>query len=172
VASGPRRFAYPLGKSGTPVPFLRTEFIESQGQFSPDGHWIAYASDESGHDQFEVYVRPFPSGAGKWKVSSNGGVGPRWRSDGKELFYLEPDGLIHCLMAVPIQAGSRLVFKADAPKPLFAFRGRTNLAQSNAFAYSVAANGERFLVNVPVNTSEPMLNIIVNWEKAAAAKER
>jgi serine/threonine protein kinase len=164
----------PSGKSGggTPVPFLRTEFIESQGQFSPDGRWIAYASDESGHGQFEVYVRPFPSGAGKWKVSSNGGLEPRWRSDGKELFYLEPDGLIHRLMAAPIPTGSRLDFKADAPKALFAFRGPTNLQQSNAFAYSVAANGERFLVSVQVNTSDPMLNVIVNWEKAASVKER
>jgi hypothetical protein len=80
--------------------------------------------------------------------------------------------LTHHLVAVPIQPESRPVFKADAPKPLFAFRGRSYLAQSNAFAYSVATNGERFLVNVPVNTSEPMLNIIVNWEKAVAVKER
>jgi hypothetical protein len=68
----------PMGKSGgaTPIPFLRTEFIESQGQFSPDGRWIAYVSDESG--QHEVYVRPFPAGASKWKVSSNGGREPRF----------------------------------------------------------------------------------------------
>jgi hypothetical protein len=62
--------------------FFQTEFIESQGQFSPDGRWIAYASDESG--QPEVYISPFPSGVGKWRASSNGGRGPRWRKDGKE----------------------------------------------------------------------------------------
>ena len=89
-----------------------------------------------------------------------------------ELFYLEPDRLLYRLMVVPIRLGSGAVFETGAPEPLFAFRGLGMVPQSNAFAYSVATNGERFLVNVPVNTSEPMLNIIVNWEKAVAVKER
>ncbi len=152
------------------VPFLRTDFNECQGQFSPDGHWIAYVSDESG--QFEVYVRPFPSGAGKTKVSSNGGREPRWRRDGKELFYVEPDRLMYRLMAVPVRLGSAPVFEASAPEPLFAFRGTGFATQANVFAYSVAAGGQRFLVRTQVNTDEPTLNVIVNWEKAVAAKER
>jgi len=63
--------ADPLGKAGssTPIPFLKTEFTESEAQFSPDGHWIAYTSDEAG--QFEVYVRPYPAAAGEWKISKN-----------------------------------------------------------------------------------------------------
>ena len=76
-----------------PVPFLRTEFNEANGKFSPDGHWVAYESDESG--RYEIYVRPFPApdgGGGKWMVSQAGGRGPYWRGDGKELFYLAPDG--------------------------------------------------------------------------------
>lgn len=162
----------PLGKSGggTPVPFLRTDFIESQGQFSPDGRWIAYVSDESG--QFEVYVRPFPPGASKRKVSSNGGREPRWRRDGMELFYLEPDRLMYRLMAVPIRLRSGAVFETSAAKPLFAFRTLGIVPQSNAFAYSVAAGGQRFLVKTLVSTDEATLNVVVNWEKAAAVKER
>ena len=76
------------------------------------------------------------------------------------------------LMAVPIQPGSRPVFEAGAPKPLFAFRALTFVPQCNAFAYSVAAGGQRFLVSTSLSTAEPTLNVIVNWEKAAAVKER
>jgi dipeptidyl aminopeptidase/acylaminoacyl peptidase len=161
-----------MGKSvgSTPVPFLRSDFNECQGQFSPDGRWIAYVSDESG--QFEVYVRPFPSAAGKTKVSNNGGREPRWRRDGKELFYVEPDRLMYRLMAAPVRLGSAPVFEADAPEPLFAFRGTGFATQANVFAYSVAAGGQRFLVRTQVNTDEPTLNVIVNWEKAATGKER
>jgi Tol biopolymer transport system component len=72
--------------SAAPAPFANTKFNEQQGQFSPDGHWIAYASDESG--RHEVYVRPFPSGPGKWQISISGGELPRWRRDGKELYFM------------------------------------------------------------------------------------
>jgi Tol biopolymer transport system component len=132
-------------------------------QFSPDGRWIAYASDESG--QLEVYVRPFPSGAGKWKVSSNGGREPRWRRDGKELFYLEPDRLMSRLVAVPIRLGSNQVFEAGSPKSLFAFRGIGRLPQHNSFSYSVAADGQRFLVLEPAGeTDAPSMTVVTNWQ--------
>ena len=79
---------------------------------------------------------------------------------------------MHRLMAVPIQAGSRPAFATGAPKTVFVFRVRTFLPESNSFPYSVAANGLRFLLNVPVNTVEPTLEVVVNWEKAVPAKER
>ena len=75
-------------------------------------------------------------------------------------------------MAAPVRLGSAAVFAADAPKPLFAFRARTFVPQGNEFAYSVAANGQRFLMNSYVSTAEATLNVIVNWEKSAAVKER
>jgi Tol biopolymer transport system component len=102
-----------------PVPFLQTPFDESQGQFSPDSRWIAYTSDESGQD--DVYVRPFPSGAGKWKISTTGGQFPRWRHDGRELFYLSPD---RKLMVAAVKAGSGLqpVFEVATPQALFETR--------------------------------------------------
>jgi eukaryotic-like serine/threonine-protein kinase len=99
--------------SGEPMPFANTEFSEGQGQFSPDTRWIAYASHESG--RVEVYVQPFPTppgGGSKTQVSRDGGNQPRWRGDGKELFYLSPGGK---LMAVDVTEGP--IFKAGSCAP-------------------------------------------------------
>src|SRR4030095_1165438 len=103
-----------------PVPFLQTRFIEDQGRFSPDGRWVAYVSDQSGG--MEVYVRAFAaafsggsaSTGGSVRVSRGGGTAPRWRSDGKELFYLAPDGK---MMTVEVTAGPE--FRGGTPPPLF-----------------------------------------------------
>ena len=88
-----------LPMAGDPKPwsFLNSTFNERTGAFSPDGHWVAYQSDESG--RVEVYVRPFPGPGGQWQVSTAGGKDPRWRPDGKELYYIAPDSR---LMAAPI----------------------------------------------------------------------
>src|SRR5262249_5678637 len=109
----------PLGKDGTPagesIPFATTEYSESQGMFSPDGHWIAYTSDESGTEQ--VYVRSFPPSQGegtKIQISRDGGLQPHWRGDGKELFYLSLD---RRMMAVDVsQTGA---VRLGAPTSLF-----------------------------------------------------
>ena len=96
-------------------PFANTEFSEGQGRFSPDTHWIAYASDESGRS--EIYIQPFPAppnGGSKTPISRDGGNQPRWRRDGKELFYFSPDGK---LMAVDVTEGP--IFKASVPRTLF-----------------------------------------------------
>jgi len=165
----------PLGKPGDskPYPFLQTEFVESQGQFSLDGRWIAYTSTESGRE--EVYVRPFAGGpsspSGKWLVSSDGGNEPRWRRDGKELFYLGRSGNGRRVMAVPIQTGPSSVFESGAPAPLFVFPVIAIVPQSNSFAYGVAADGERFLANVLADSGSPTLNVVVNWQKAVAQGE-
>ena len=111
---------------------------QSQGQFSPDGRWVAYTSTESG--RHEVYVQPFPATGAKWQVSVSGGEQPRWRRDGKELFYLAPD---RSLMALPIAAMG--AFDDAAPQRLFATNipfGDINVSQS----YDVSADGERFVV--------------------------
>src|SRR5207249_3068312 len=95
--------------------FLGTEFNERQGQFSPDGRWMAYASDES--KSYQVYVRSFPPSGGKWQVSVGGGTEPRWRRDGKEMYFIAPDKKV---MALPVKLGA--TFEAGAPKELFASR--------------------------------------------------
>lgn len=146
--------------SGKPMPFANTEFSEGQGQFSPDSHWIAYASDESG--RVEVYVQPFPTppgGGSKTPVSRDGGNQPRWRRDGKELFYLSLDGK---LMAVDVTEGA--VFKAGSPKPLFQLpvTGVYDNAALDVFRWDTTPDGKRFLINKAKSSSEP-LTVILNW---------
>jgi len=156
----------PMTGDRKPVAFLQTEFTETQGQFSPDGRWMAYGSDES--NRFEVYVRPFPSGAGKWKVSINGGRLPLWRRDGKELFYLSPENK---LMAVAVKAGAasgpRSVFETAAPQELFQTRVPGLPAGYTTRLYEVAGDGKRFLVTSTGEESgvEEPLTVVVNWLK-------
>jgi eukaryotic-like serine/threonine-protein kinase len=110
------------------------------GMISPDGKWVAYASDESG--SWEIYVTTFPTAVGKWQVSRGGGTEPRWRADGKEIFYLGPSGM---LAAVPVSTiGS---FATGTPTPLFQFHGRPVISSTDVFSYDVSKDGKRFLVN-------------------------
>ena len=125
---------------GKPVPLLTGTADETNGQFSPDGKWVAYASDESGN--WEIYVTSFPSTAGKWQVSRGGGTEPRWRGDGKEIFYIAPSGM---LMAVPVSGES--IFATGTPAPLFQIQGRAPISSTDVFTYDVAKDGKRFLVN-------------------------
>ena len=111
---------------------------------SPDSHWMAFTSDRSGRR--EVYVRPFPKSDGEWTISLAGGQAPRWRGDGKELFFEAADGKI---MAVPVNKalpGAKAVFEPGAPTPLFDAHMAHNI-QARYFEYDVTADGKRFLVN-------------------------
>ena len=157
----------PPGRPGTPVAFLKTEFNESEGQFSPDGHWVAYVSNESGRN--EVYVRPFPSGGGAVRVSNRGGQEPRWRGNGEELYYLIL-GNPAKLMAVSVKSGSSGSPEIGVPKVLFEWQTLGMTPEVNYFSYSPDADGQRFLMNVLPDTALPTLNVITNWENAAAAK--
>lgn len=160
---------------GAPVKFLQTEFDESFGQISPDGRWIAYLSDEAGTN--EVYVRPFPSGAGKWLISAPLGnaqaTQPRWRRDGQELFYLSgPVGgytmiaVVPITRATPATATTAALFEAGAAQSLFTLRANAFHPGSGAFFYSVTGDGQRFLVNYVDNDAPPRINMIVNWQRA------
>jgi hypothetical protein len=141
--------------SGEPKSVLQTEANESWASLSPDGRWLAYASDES--SRYEVYVQSFPAGGGKRQVSTGGGNNPRWRRDGKELFYYSSDGK---LMAVPVKSGDS--FEAGAAVSLFEFRaGHSILALA---PYAVTGDGQRFLVNAVVESqTAPPLTVVVNW---------
>jgi len=149
------------GPDRKPVKFLLTPFQEGQGQISPDGHWMAYASDVSG--QNEVYVRPFPPAEGEWRVSTTVGGQPRWRGDGKELFFVAADGR---MMATPVRAaaGPKPVLDFGAPTPLFDSH-ITAATGTFAFQYDVTADGKRFLVatNTSTVSSSPPLTVVTNW---------
>lgn len=125
---------------GRVVPFLATKANETSGQISPDGRWVAYASDESG--DWEIYVTSFPDAAGKWQVSRGGGTEPRWRSDGKEIFYIGPLGT---LTSVPVNSEGTL--STGSPSQLFQIHGRAPISSTDLFTYDVAKDGNRFLVN-------------------------
>ena len=134
---------------GEPVPFLLTKDSVSSGQISPDGKWVAYASNESG--AWEIYVTTFPDAAGKWQVSRGGGSEPRWRGDSQEIFYVGPTGL---LMAVPVDA--KYAFSTGPPAPLFQTYRRAPLASTDLFTYDVSKDGKRFLVNRHVKPDHVM----------------
>jgi eukaryotic-like serine/threonine-protein kinase len=113
---------------------------ENTGMISPDGKWVAYASDASGN--WEIYVTTFPRGEGKWQVSRGGGTQPRWRADGKEIFY---EGLTGTLTAVPVNTQSG--FATGTPVPLFQIHGRFQISSTDTFTYDASKDGTRFLVN-------------------------
>jgi len=144
----------------TPVAFLRDarRFNENQGQFSPNGRWVAYVSNESG--QSEVYVRrfatDFSSGAastgGSVLVSRGGGTAPRWRGDGREIFYLAPNGT---MMAVVVDPGQE--FRVGTPISLFQ-------TPSGTIVGDVTADGRRFLLIAPVGPSASVpFTVVLNW---------
>jgi DNA-binding winged helix-turn-helix (wHTH) protein/Tol biopolymer transport system component len=141
-----------------PIPYLRTPFNELHGQVSPDGHWLAYTSDESG--SWEVYVQSFPVPGRRRTISTDGGAQPRWRRDGRELFYLAPD---RRMMSVPIESklDSQGVLEVGAPRPLFQTRTRGPLV-SSWHDYTVTRDGERFLI-CENERMDPSITVLINW---------
>jgi hypothetical protein len=141
---------------GDPIPFLKSRASETNGMISPDNKWVAYASDESG--EWEVYVTSYPGAAGKWQISRGGGSEPRWRGDGKELYYIASDGMLN---AVSINAEE--TFSSGTPVPLFPVHARSAISSTDLFSYDVTKDGSRFIVNrfVKPEHSAP-LTIILN----------
>jgi Tol biopolymer transport system component len=141
----------------TITPLAQTPFNEIDASFSPDGRFIAYASDESG--PLQVYVQPFPPTGVRWLISDAGGSEPRWRKDGNELFYVSLD---RKLMSVVLEHADPS--HAAAPRALF---GANFASAANPFrgSYDNTADGQRFLVNVlPTDSAAlPPLTVIVNW---------
>jgi len=142
----------PLDGKGKLRPFLRTRFNEEFAQFSPDGHWLAYQSDESGRN--EVYVQPYPGPVGKWQISNDGGSRPEWSRDGRELFYLNGDKL----MAVPIQI--RPAFTPGTPHMLW----EGNYFPSGHY-YDVMPGAKQFLFikQIEQPQASEQISVILNW---------
>jgi hypothetical protein len=143
----------PLIGEGKPEAYLQTKYEERNATFSPDGRWVAYNSDVSGRD--EIWVQGFPERRGKWMVSAEGGRTPAWRADGKELYWVGPNGT---LMAsdVELQAARVRPGRAEA---LF------RLPTVDLFAsFQPGRDGRRFLVNEPEGAPQdrPMV-VQLNW---------
>ena len=151
----------PDGKAaGEPHEFQKTEFDEDDASFSPDGRWLAFASAESG--EYEVYVRPFPGPGGKWQISSKGGDFPRWRKDGRELFFISAG---NSMMSVEVD-GRTESFTVGEPKQLFPVRA----PQANK-PYDVSADGQTFyVVTREAGFAASWINLVINWNGELAKK--
>jgi eukaryotic-like serine/threonine-protein kinase len=149
-------WALPLFGDRRAFPLVQTQFIEEQAHLSPDGQWIAYVSNESG--KWEVYLQRFPRSSGKWQVSTAGGSQPRWRRDGREMYFVDPKGMLY---VVGVELGAKVLIAQ--PKSLF----QTNLADyAMGGRYAVTAQGDRFLVNIDDNADTRAINVVLNWTSA------
>jgi hypothetical protein len=141
----------PLFGDRKPFPYLQADFNERTAKLSRDGHWLAYASDEG--KRYEIYVQTFPTPGGKRQISTNGGSFPVWSRDGKELFFIGPDGKI---MAADVKSGSK--FEANEPKPLF----DTHLIGFASF--DVSKDGRFLLPTVIEQTGTLSMTVVANWD--------
>ena len=147
-------WALPLSGDRKPFAIVSSLFTNNLAAISPDSKWIAYSSSESG--RFEVYVTAFPGGGAKWEVSVSGGTGPKWRRDGRELFFVDP---ADNLMAVDVSTSGKTI-QAGTPHPLFHAVG----LQGQLGPYAVTADGKKFLINGGnvKEENEPFV-LVQNW---------
>ncbi len=155
--TGSHIWMLPLFGDRKPFAFLQSESNESEASFSPNGKWLAYVSDESGRD--EVYVVPFPRRSGRWQVSTEGGAHPRWRRDGKELFYLSRTKK---LMAVGVQEDGDTLAIGSAQT---LFQTNPPATQWASWTYDVTPDGKKFLVvtRQPAPPSAESITLVANW---------
>lgn len=136
-------------------PVIEARTLITQARVSPDGKWLAYASVDSGI--FDVWLQAFPTATGKWRASTEGGIQPKWRGDGKELYYIAPNGT---LMAVPLTYGSTI--EPGRPVPLFSMGAETT---TGAFwhQYDVTPDGLRFLINSRIDGLTGPMTVVLDW---------
>ena len=153
--NSPEIAVLPLTGDGKLFSYLNAPYANAGGELSPDGRWLAYVSNESGRS--EVYVTAFPEAKGKWQVSSSGATSPRWRSDGRELFFSQIDGI---LMAAEVTAGKDS-FTFASVKPL---SDRRVFQNNYSSTYDVFPDGQRFVMTAikPEGIHAP-LTLVTNW---------
>jgi Tol biopolymer transport system component len=146
--------ALPLTGDRKPFPVVKHAGVVDEPEFSPDGRWVAYNADDSG--RHEVYVKAFPPSDDRWQISTAGGAQPHWRGDGRELYFLAPDG---SMMAAEIRTSAAV--EASSPRVLF----RTRLgANGTTDQYDVTPRGDRFLLMLPAGDRRlPPFGAIPNW---------
>jgi serine/threonine protein kinase/Tol biopolymer transport system component len=150
-------FVLPMFGDRKARPFARTRGSDVHARFSPDGKWVAYSSAESGRHQ--IYVQPFPDANGRWQISTDGGSEPRWRGDGREIFFLGADRRMMVVQVVSTQP----TFQAAPATPLFATR-IADFANPYRTTYDVTPDGQHFLINEPAEgAAQPSISVVVNW---------
>jgi Tol biopolymer transport system component len=149
-------YAREVSDNATPVVIAATAAREFDGRFSWEGRWVSYVSNETGMN--EIYVQPFPPTGGKWQVSTGGGHSPRWRADGRELFYLTPRGEMRVVSVAEAPS-----FAAGPPHTLFRLDG-FRPGGPGSTSYEVTRDGRRFLVNLTKGTPPASsISVILNW---------
>jgi Tol biopolymer transport system component len=149
-------WVFPVSDPEKAFPLVQSPFLEHGGQFSPDGRWVAYVSQHSGRD--EVYVTSFPGGGTRWQVSGSGGTQPRWRGDGRELFFVSANGD----MTAAAADGTGARFEVKDVRSLF----RVNMFAGPRFGlygYDVSPDGKRLLVNDAGEANVPRVALVTNW---------
>ena len=147
-------WALPMLGEGKPFVIVQTTFEERDGEVSPDGKWMAYRNNETG--RWEIYITAFPGGGAKWQVSTNGGTNPRWRKDGRELFFLDPS---ENLVAVDVNTASNAV-TLGVPHTMFQALG----IQPEYGPFDVAGDGKRFLLNSgDLKEGSAPFTLVQNW---------
>jgi dipeptidyl aminopeptidase/acylaminoacyl peptidase len=145
----------PMFGDRRPRRYEQSPFRRWSGRFSPDGHWVAFAANDTGKP--EVYVQPFPANNVRWLVSTKGGEEPQWRDDGKELFYLAADGWL-CAVSVAYRNGG---LDFAEPRPLFKVSTKDSKLRN---VYAASGDGMRFLVDTPLeNAATVPLTVVINW---------
>lgn len=151
-------YLLPASNGRKPLRLLKSEFAKGSANVSADGRWVAYQSEESG--QWEIYLAAFPTFTERRRVSSAGGCQPRWRKDGRELFYLAPDGK---MMSVEVTHGAGI--ETGAPKVLFQTPLHVSVSGCFGAQYCVTGDGQRFILPAPVGEHNKPLTVVLNWSK-------
>jgi eukaryotic-like serine/threonine-protein kinase len=165
-------WALPLSGDRKPFAIAQTSFSENHAQVSPDGKWVAFNSEETGTNQ--IYVKPFPSGSGKWQASTSGGIFPRWRRDGHELFYMENSDAGR-MMATGVKINGESI-QFTPSQALFDSNHINVVHATNYHTFDVSPNGDRFLLARPEDSlltdsaNAPPITVVLNWTALLKSK--
>jgi dipeptidyl aminopeptidase/acylaminoacyl peptidase len=155
----------PLDGKRQPVALTKSSSEEHYGQVSPDGRWLAYATEDRG--RMQIFVQPIPATGMLVMVSKDGGTMPRWRQDGKELYFRGADGQLMAV-AITTESGPTAAFERGVPRPLFG--PIPTVGNLPRFTYQPSSDGQRFLVASPVASATPPITVVLNWQNGIRSR--